>query len=80
MSDFGTPEDTANEVVCIARADDLIAHHALTIHRADENRAVGRPRRALGLVYYGVNARERTEESAAYQRTLAAELKQAGRI
>ena len=80
VSDFGTPDDLANEVVCTARAGDLIAHHALTIHRADENRAVGRPRRALGLVYYGVSAHERVDEHEAYQRKLAAEMKQAGRI
>ena len=80
VSDFGTAEDRANEVVCVARAGDLIAHHALTIHRADENRAPGRPRRALGLVYYGASAEERTEEAEAYQRRLAREMRQAGRI
>ena len=80
VSDFGTAEDAANEVACLARAGDLIAHHALTIHRADENRAPGRPRRALGLVYYAVSARERAEEHEAYQRKLATEMRQTGRI
>ena len=80
VSDFGTPEDVANEVACTARAGDLVAHHAMTIHRADANRAPDRPRRALGLIYYGVSARESGEEHAAYQRRLAAEMKQAGRI
>ena len=63
-----------------ARAGDLVAHHAMTIHRADANRAPDRPRRALGLIYYGVSAREHHEEHEAYQRRLAAEMKQAGRI
>ena len=80
VSDFGTPEDVANEVACTARAGDLVAHHAMTIHRADANRAPDRPRRALGLIYYGVSARESGAEHAAYQRKLAAEMKQAGRI
>ena len=80
VSDFGTPEDVANEVACTARAGDLVAHHAMTIHRADANRAPDRPRRALGLVYYGVSARESRDEHEAYQRRLAAEMKQAGRI
>ena len=80
VSDFGTPEDLANEVACTARAGDLVAHHAMTIHRADANRAPDRPRRALGLIYYGVSARESLEEHDAYQRKLAAEMKQAGRI
>ena len=79
VSDFGTPEDVANEVACTARAGDLVAHHAMTIHRADANRAPDRPRRALGLIYYGVSARESGEDEA-YQRRLAAEMKQAGRI
>ena len=80
VSDFGTPEDLANEVACTARAGDLVAHHAMTIHRADANQAPDRPRRALGLIYYGVSARESREEHDAYQRRLAAEMKQAGRI
>ena len=80
VSDFGTAHDVANEVACSVHAGDLIAHHALTIHRADENRAPGRPRRALGLVYYGSSARERTQEFEAYQRKLATEMRQAGRI
>ena len=80
VSDFGTPEDVANEVACTARAGDLVAHHAMTIHRADANRAPDRPRRALGLIYYGVSARESGAEHEAYQRRLAAEMKQAGRI
>ena len=80
VSDFGTPEDVANEVACTARAGDLVAHHAMTIHRADTNRAPARPRRALGLIYYGVSARESGAEHEAYQRRLAAEMKQAGRI
>ena len=80
VSDFGTAEDVANEVACTACAGDLIAHHAMTIHRADANRAPDRPRRALGLIYYGISARESREKHQAYQRRLAAEMKQAGRI
>ena len=80
VSDFGTPEDLANEVACTARAGDVIAHHALTIHRADGNRAPGRPRRALGLVYYGISAHDSADEHEAYQRKLATEMRQGGRI
>ena len=47
---------------------------------ADANRAPDRPRRALGLIYYGVSAREGRDQHEAYQRKLAAEMKQAGRI
>ena len=61
-------------------AGDLIAHHALTIHSAGANRAADRQRRAVGMIYYGVSARESTEEHEAYQRTLADDLRKAGKI
>lgn len=80
VPDFGSGSDLTDEVACPASAGDLIAHHALTIHRAGANRAAGRPRRAVGMIYYGASARERTAEHAAYQRALAQDLRKAGRI
>jgi len=62
-----------------ARPGDLLAHHSLTIHRADANRSA-RPRRALGLVCYSTLARHDAERSAAYQRELVEELRAAGKI
>ncbi|MFI5357180.1 MAG: phytanoyl-CoA dioxygenase family protein [Opitutales bacterium] len=37
MLDFGQPHDLANLVTCPAAPGDLLAHHSLTIHRADGN-------------------------------------------
>mgnify|MGYP001173438933 CR=1 FL=1 len=62
MTDFGTEEDLANEVSYNASPGDLLAHHALTIHRANANHSSNRPRRAIGFVYLSVKAKERTEE------------------
>jgi phytanoyl-CoA hydroxylase len=79
ITDFGQ-EDLSNEVVCTARAGDLLAHHGLTIHRADENRTKGRNRRALALTYDGVSAKKRTDEYKAYQDSLIDQLSKSDRI
>lgn len=80
MTDFGTDDDLANEAVHTASPGDLLAHHALTVHRADPNRSADRPRRAIGFVYLSARARERTEDLADYRRRLAQDLADKGRI
>ena len=59
---------------------DLPELTSLTIHRADANRDQRRSRRAIGLIYYSHRAREDQAAHAAYQRKLAAEMRDAGRI
>ena len=59
---------------------DLLAHDAMTIHRADANSSSDRPRRALGFIYYSERAREDGAAHAAYQKKLAEELAAEGRI
>jgi len=77
--DFGK-EETREEVPCPARPGDLLAHHGLTIHRADANLSPTRPRRALGFIFYGESSRENPEAHDAYQRRLAKELMATGKI
>jgi len=72
-------EDRKQEAVMIARPGDLLAHHALTIHRADAN-ASGQTRRALGFIYYSAAAREDTARKAAYQQAIAAEWAKEGKL
>ena len=55
LLDFGA-EDEQQEVVLLAQPGDLLAHHSLTIHRADGNRSTTRTRRALGFVYFAAAA------------------------
>ena len=69
----------AAEVPCPAKPGDLLVHHALTIHRAGENRSLSRSRRSLGLIYYSVNAIE-SQEKAARQQALIDELTATGKI
>ena len=72
--------DRYEEVALPASPGTLLAHHALTIHRADGNRSPTRTRQALGFIYYAASAREDREQHEAYQKALAAELAAAGRI
>jgi phytanoyl-CoA hydroxylase len=67
VSDFGAAEE-AQEHCYTLEPGDAIAHHSVTIHRADANGSA-RPRRALGLVYYAARARR---DEAAFGRYLAA--------
>ena len=77
--DLGRPED-ADEVALPCRAGDLLVHHALTIHRAGDNRSATRSRQALGFIYYGVSAEVDEAAHAGYQRRLARRLRSEGRI
>ncbi|MFP6899932.1 MAG: phytanoyl-CoA dioxygenase family protein [Opitutales bacterium] len=77
--DFGK-EETREEIPCPAQPGDLLAHHALTVHRADANFSRTRSRRALGFIFYGESTREDTDAHEKYQRNLARELKASGKI
>ena len=80
ITDFGQPADSENEVACPAQPGDLLAHQALTIHRADANASATRNRRALGFIFYAESARENVAAHEAYQAKLATELAAAGKI
>ena len=80
INDYGSEYDCENETACPAQPGDLLAHHALTIHRADANQSTTRSRRALGFVFYGKSAREDAEAHDIYQKHLAWEMAKAGKI
>ena len=71
MTDFGREEDLVAEEAMPAAPGDLLAHHALTIHRADGNGSATRSRQALGFIFYSVDARDDVEAQAAYRAELA---------
>jgi phytanoyl-CoA hydroxylase len=79
ITDFPREQDQIDERPISVQPGDVIAHHALTIHRADANRST-RSRRALGLIYYASSAREDAIVKDAYHAELFEELKMAGRI
>jgi len=80
ITDFGSEQDEADEVICRAQPGDLLAHQAMTIHRAGANDSLNRNRRALGFIFYGVSSREDTEAHLAYKQKLESELAAAGKI
>ncbi len=80
ITDFPTTDDSSHEIAFPANAGDLLAHHALTIHRADENRSPTRTRRALGFIYYSVNAKQDVAAWTRYQSELNCNLKLQGKI
>ena len=67
ITDFPNANDAENEVAFPAQPGDLLAHHALTIHRAGGNDSRTRSRRALGFIYYSSTA---TEDLAARENYL----------
>jgi phytanoyl-CoA hydroxylase len=62
--DYG-PEDESREVAVELHPGDLVAHHGMTIHRADANRSRVRHRRAFAMVFRGTGC---TRDEAAYRR------------
>jgi phytanoyl-CoA hydroxylase len=68
ITDYGT-DDFSREVAVRLSPGDVVAHHGMTIHRADANLSTTRHRRSFALVFRGVSCR-RDEE--AYARYLAA--------
>jgi hypothetical protein len=75
ITDFGTKEDFLSEVWFNTKPGDLLVHHALTIHRAENNKSVTRSRRALGFIYYAENANENSVAKQNYQAKLAKEIR-----
>lgn len=71
--DFGTEEDVKNEIAFPANPGDLLVHHSLTIHRAGANTTEDRTRKAMGLIFFGVSAKEDVEAKAKYVQQLAKE-------
>jgi len=80
IADYGRDGEAEDEVAIHAAPGDLLAHHALTIHRADGNHSPTRPRPALGLVYYAARAKEDKAAKAAYQQKLETDLAAQGKI
>lgn len=75
ISDYGNDDDRKNETWFTTKLGDLLAHHSLTIHRADKNNSDTRTRKALGFIYYAEKAKENKEAKSAYQQKLSEEIR-----
>lgn len=71
--DFGTEEDMRDEIAFPANPGDLLVHHSLTIHRAGANNTTDRTRKAMGLIFFGVSAKEDKEAKERYAKQLIKE-------
>jgi phytanoyl-CoA hydroxylase len=78
ITDFGD-EDAAAEVSMIVEPGDLIAHHCLTIHRADANPS-DRHRAALGFHYHGERTVADPQRREAYQKQLVKQWEAEGKL
>lgn len=78
ISDFSS-EDMQCEIPVCTEPGDLIAHHCLTVHRADAN-ASQRARRALGFVYFSERAHEDAKRAETYRQQLYSQWEREGKI
>ena len=78
ISDF-SGQDIASEIPICTEPGDLIAHHCLTVHRADANTSQ-RTRRALGFVYFSERAHEDAQRAETYRQQLYAEWEREGKL
>lgn len=63
-----SPADFAGEVPVLLRPGDAVAHHGMTIHRADANLSAVRQRRSFAMVFRGASC---VRDHEAYARYLA---------
>ena len=78
ISDW-SDEDEAASVQMEAGPGDILVHHSLTIHHANNNRS-DRDRKAIGLIFYRADVEIDEEAHAVYQNRLHESLKQQGKL
>jgi phytanoyl-CoA hydroxylase len=66
ITDFGPADEAAEAKIHLAPGD-AVAHHGMTIHRAEPNRSRACNRRAFAMVYKGVSCRRDEASFARYQ-------------
>jgi phytanoyl-CoA hydroxylase len=60
-----TPDDFSREVAIVLDPGDAVAHHGMTIHRADANHSSSRSRRSFAIVFKGESC---VRDAAAFAR------------
>ena len=78
ISDWSSEDDQA-EIQMEARAGDMLVHHSLTIHRANNNSS-DRDRKSLGFIFYRADVTVDKEAHAAYSKRLHESLNEQGKI
>lgn len=78
ISDW-TDEDEAASVQMEAGPGDMLVHHSLTIHHANNNNS-DRDRKSIGFIFYRTDVEIDEEAHAAYQKRLHESLKRQGKL
>jgi phytanoyl-CoA hydroxylase len=73
-----TADDFVREVAVSLEPGDAVAHHGMTIHRADANHSPARHRRSFALVFQGVSCRRDEDAFARYQASAKAQHQELG--
>ena len=77
ITDFG-PDDEQAERKIHLHPGDAVAHHGMTIHRAEPNRSQNRTRRAFAMVFKGVSCGRDEASFARYQDAVKKQHEQLG--
>ena len=77
ITDFGA-DDEARETPIRLEPGDVVAHHGMTIHRADPNRSSTRNRRAFAMVFKGVGCQRDDEAYARYAEAMKSQHQELG--
>lgn len=78
ISDW-SDEDESASVQMEASPGDILVHHSLTIHHANNNNS-DRDRKSVGFIFYRADVEIDEEAHAAYQKKLHESLKQQGKL
>ena len=78
ISDW-SDEDESASVQMEANPGDILVHHSLTIHHANNNNS-DRDRKSVGFIFYRANVEIDEEAHTAYQKKLHESLKQRGKL
>lgn len=73
-----TPDDFTREVPIPLQPGDAVAHHGMTIHRADANMSTTRHRRSFAMVFKGVSCQRDTAAFARYEAAAKEQLEEMG--
>lgn len=71
-------DDFAREVAITLRPGDAVAHHGMTIHRADANMSGSRSRRSFAIVFKGIACQRDEAAFARYQASARAQHQEMG--
>jgi len=77
VTDYG-PDDFKREVAVPLQPGDAVAHHGMTIHRADANTSDDRDRRSFAMVCKGISCQRDEDTHARYRESARSQQEEMG--